>query len=70
MKKVVVDKDTCIRCGACVGICPEVYTFTDDDDVEAKESNNHLDTMSEEIKEAAIEALHGCPVDAIHEVEE
>lgn len=70
MKKVVVDKETCIRCGACVGICPEVYTFTDEDDVEAKENKNSLDNMSEEIKEAAIEALQGCPVSAIKEVEE
>ncbi len=70
MKKVIVDKERCIRCGACVGICPKVYTFTEEDDVETKNGENILDEMSEEVKEAAIEALHGCPVEAIQEVEE
>ena len=25
-----VDKDSCISCGACVSICPEVFEFDDD----------------------------------------
>ena len=69
MKKIIVDEDTCVRCGACVGNCPEVYAFTEDDTVKTKENQNILDKMNEEVKEAAIEALQGCPVGAIKEVE-
>ena len=69
MKKIIVDENKCIRCGACTGICPDVFTFTEDDTVESIEDKNILDTMPEETKKEAINALHGCPVDAIKEVE-
>ncbi len=69
MKKVIVDENKCIRCGACTASCPEVFAFTEDDTVESLEGKNILDEMSEEIKESAIDALHGCPVNAIKEVE-
>lgn len=69
MKKVIVDESKCIRCGACTGICPDVFTFTEDDTVESIEDKNILDHMTEETKKEAMEALHGCPVDAIKEVD-
>jgi ferredoxin len=69
MKKIIVDKDVCIRCGACVGICPSVFTFNDDDAVESIENENILDNMSEELRDDALDALEGCPVGAIKEIE-
>ena len=30
MPKPKIDEDTCIGCGACVAICPEVYELGDD----------------------------------------
>lgn len=33
--KVYVDKDTCIGCGVCEGICPDVFKMTDDGKAEA-----------------------------------
>ena len=30
-----VDQDLCISCGACIDICPEVFTWNDDDKAEA-----------------------------------
>ena len=33
MKKVIVDESKCIRCGACTGICPDVFAFTEEDTV-------------------------------------
>ena len=28
--KAIVDQDTCIGCGLCEGICPEVFKMEDD----------------------------------------
>ena len=36
--KAIVDKDTCIGCGLCPSICPEVFDM-DDDIVDDDESN-------------------------------
>lgn len=29
-KKLVVDKETCIGCGTCVALCPEVFELKED----------------------------------------
>ena len=29
--KTSVDQDTCISCGVCVSMCPDIYQFNDDD---------------------------------------
>ena len=34
--KVIVDKDTCIGCGLCCGVCPEVFSMDDEDKAEAE----------------------------------
>jgi ferredoxin len=58
--KALVDKDTCIGCGLCPAICPEVFDMDDDGKAVA---------TSEEIGEAsrasALEAEESCPVNAI-----
>jgi ferredoxin len=69
MKKIIVDSDSCIRCGACVGISNEVFEFNDDGIVETKENNNILEKMDEQVKEDTLDALEGCPVSAIKEVD-
>ena len=58
MTKVSVD-DTCIACGACVEICPDVFELEGDIASVKKEANLSL---NDEI----IEAADACPVDAIH----
>ncbi|HDD60768.1 ferredoxin [Thermoplasmatales archaeon ex4484_36] len=30
VKKVVVNKDTCIACGVCISLCPEVFEADDE----------------------------------------
>jgi ferredoxin len=58
MKKVWVD-DSCVACGTCVEICPEVF-----------ELEGELATIIEGADLAAdakiIEAAEACPVEAIH----
>lgn len=58
--KAFVDKDVCIGCGACAGICPEVFDMDSDGLAVAIEGE-----ISEDLQEGAREACEGCPVSAI-----
>mgnify|MGYP004469168765 CR=1 FL=1 len=58
--KARVDKDTCIGCGLCPSICPEVFEL--DDDGYAKTIKNEI---KDEEKDEVIEASEGCPTSAI-----
>lgn len=55
--KVVVDRETCIGCGACVATCPKSF--------EMKEGKAH--PIKDEVEKLTCEkeAEAGCPVDAI-----
>lgn len=58
--KAYVDRETCIGCGACAGICPEVFSMDDEGKsvpVDEEISANLIDD--------AKEAEESCPVDAI-----
>lgn len=52
-----VDKESCIGCGACVSIAPEIFFFDEDGLAEAKK-----DLVP---KESGIQALESCPTNAI-----
>lgn len=55
-----VDKDTCIGCGLCPSICPEVFEMQDDGkagEIKASVPESSADT--------AKEAADSCPVSAI-----
>lgn len=58
--KAFVDKDICIGCGACTGICPEVFDM--EDDGLAVAINGEIST---ELEQEAQDACEGCPVSAI-----
>ncbi|MDP4145818.1 MAG: ferredoxin [Bacillota bacterium] len=58
--KAYVDKDACIGCGLCSGVCPEVFEM--DDDGKAKAIEEELSTEAEA---AAKDAEDQCPVNAI-----
>lgn len=58
--KAFVDKDICIGCGACTGICPEVFDMDDDGlAIAIKEE------LKSDLEDSAVEAQDGCPVSAI-----
>lgn len=61
--KWYVDQDLCISCGACVSICPDYYTWNDDDKAEAKDEDVPGNLMDE-----ARDGAESCPTDAIKEV--
>lgn len=54
--------ENCIGCGLCAGICPEVFSMTDEGVAKAIESE--VPAGSER---AATEAKDSCPVGAIEE---
>ncbi len=68
--KIKVNKDLCIGCGACQAICPEVFEFSDEGYAVTKEDNNELETLENDVKEEAVDALEGCPTGAIFKEEE
>lgn len=59
--KFKVDKEKCIGCGACSCICDDVFEIEDDGLACAKNE----DVKDEDVMNAAIEALEGCPTSAI-----
>ncbi|OFI06104.1 ferredoxin [Clostridium acetireducens DSM 10703] len=58
--KAFVDKDTCIGCGLCPSICPDIFDM--DDDGKAKASDKEIpDALIDDAKDAEDQ----CPVNAI-----
>ena len=58
--KAYVDKDTCISCGLCPSICPEVFEMEDDG-----KAGVIVDEVPEDSVESAKEAEDSCPTEAI-----
>jgi ferredoxin len=58
--RAFVDKETCIGCGLCPDICPEVFHMEDDGLAASKDME-----LSGDVLESAKEAEEQCPVIAI-----
>lgn len=58
--KGYVNKDTCIGCGICPDVCPQVFKMDDDGKAVAID-----DEIPEDSIDDAIDARTQCPVDAI-----
>ena len=58
--KAYVDKDTCIGCGLCPAICPEIFEMEDDGKAVASQNE-----VPENLVHSAKEAEDQCPVTAI-----
>lgn len=55
MKKVKLNEDMCIGCGACIGIAENNFEF----------GNSHAVCKNEEVTKEAEKAANSCPVGAI-----
>ena len=64
IKKIEVDKETCIGCGQCVSIADKAYEMSDEGTASVK------DTWQEEDPKIIQEACESCPVNAISIEEE
>lgn len=58
-KKVTVNKDCCIGCGACVSICGEVFALDDEGKSEV------IGEVTSENQQDVEDAISSCPVQAI-----
>lgn len=62
--KVKVNKDNCIGCGYCEGVCDQVFK------VEDGVSTVIVDTVPTEAEDNARDAISSCPTSAIEKIEE
>ncbi len=60
--RLYVDQDLCISCGACVGICPEVFDWNEEEKAWVVK-----DPVPAELMEVSREAMDACPTEAILE---
>ena len=58
--KVIVDKDLCIGCGVCEGLCPEVFSLAKEPYAEVL-----LDPIPEEFQKLCRQSAADCPSEAI-----
>ncbi|MBC8062537.1 MAG: ferredoxin [Clostridiaceae bacterium] len=65
--KAYLDKDTCISCGLCPSICPEVFEMQDDGKAGVFDSGDAelKEVVPEEFVDSVKEAAEACPVAAI-----
>ena len=58
--KAIVDQESCIGCGMCIDICPEIFGYNNED-----KSESLIDVIPDDVYEKASEAKDVCPVEAI-----
>jgi len=58
--KAAIDREGCISCGLCVGICPKVFRMADDGIAEV-----FVDIVPTEAESDTQEACDSCPVSVI-----
>ncbi|MGE7903418.1 ferredoxin [Peribacillus sp. NPDC094092] len=62
----IVDKETCIACGACGAAAPDIYDY-DEEGIAFVILDNNEGTaiVPDEFEEDMIDAFEGCPTDSI-----
>lgn len=63
MKKIVLNKTSCVGCGACVAICGEHFDFDDNG------LSNIIKQLDGDPTSELLEAVDSCPTNAISLVE-
>jgi ferredoxin len=71
MKYTIVDKDTCIACGACEGSAPEIFDY-DEEGISyvILDQNEGTAKVPEDLIDSLEEAYEGCPTESIKIAEE
>ncbi|MBD7938399.1 ferredoxin [Cytobacillus sp. Sa5YUA1] len=65
-KYTIVDKETCIACGACGASAPDVYDY-DDEGISfvILDNNQGIEPIPEDLLFDVEDAIDGCPTDSI-----
>lgn len=70
-KFTIVDKDTCIACGACGAAAPDIFDYDEDGLAENILDNNEgIVEIPEVLEEDLQDACEGCPTESIKISEE
>lgn len=65
-KYTIVDKETCIACGACGAASPEIYDYDDEGLAYVVLDGNEGTAETPELwEEDMLDAFYGCPTDSI-----
>ncbi|WP_054636981.1 ferredoxin [Thalassobacillus sp. C254] len=65
-KYTIVDKDTCIACGACGASAPDLFDYDDEGLAEAiLDANKGITEISDELEDDLLDAEEGCPTESI-----
>lgn len=70
-KFTIVDKETCIACGACGAAAPDIYDY-DDEGIAfvILDENQGTAEVPEVLLDDMMDAFEGCPTDSIKVAEE
>lgn len=65
-KYTIVDKETCIACGACGASAPDIYDY-DDEGIAfvILDDNTGTSEVPEILEDDMMDAFEGCPTDSI-----
>ncbi|MFJ7832165.1 ferredoxin [Peribacillus sp. NPDC097284] len=66
MKFTIVDRETCIACGACGAVAPEIFDY-DDEGISyvILDENEGTAQVPEDLIDSLEEAHEGCPTESI-----
>ncbi|GEB77108.1 ferredoxin [Sporolactobacillus inulinus] len=65
-KFTIVDKETCIACGACAASAPDLYDYDEEGIAFSMLDNNKGDAaVPDELIDDLVDAYEGCPTESI-----
>ncbi|MDA3130441.1 ferredoxin [Aliibacillus thermotolerans] len=65
-KYAMVDKDTCIACGACADTAPDIFEYDDEGLSQVLlDDNQGIAEISDDLEDDLLDAEEGCPTESI-----
>ena len=65
-KYTIVDKETCIACGACGAAAPDIYDYDDEGTAfVVLDDNEGIAIVPDEFEDDMMDAIEGCPTESI-----
>ncbi|VEF46603.1 ferredoxin [Bacillus freudenreichii] len=70
-KFTMVDRETCIACGACGEVAPDIFNYDEEGiSFSALDDNQGITPISGELEDDLMDAHDGCPTESIKVSEE